>query len=153
MKRIKYKIACVGRIKEAHFTELIESCKREINRHGCLEIYEVDDERIPTKAGDKVNAMIVSAEGERLRSVIDSSDYIIALCIDGKKTTEDILRRQIDRAADRGCAAVTFVIGGSLGLSPDIVRLADYKMSVSDMTFPHQLMRVALVEQLAQLER
>lgn len=131
--------------------EIISEYKREIDRHGGLEICEVPDERIPGKAGDRINAMILETEGRRLSAAIDRSDYVIALYIDGKKTSEDMLRKHIERASMRGCGTVTFVIGGSLGLAPAIINRADYRMSVSDMTFPHQLMRAALAEMLSRL--
>ncbi len=148
-----YKIACVGKIKENHFTQMIDGFRHDIDKSDRLQICEVPDERIPQKAGEKVNSMIIHAEAERLKSVIDRSDYIIVLCIEGKKTSTSELVSQIKKAADRGCQTVTFVIGGSLGLDPEIIRMADYKMSISNMTFPHQLMRVAIAEQLAGVSR
>ena len=136
---MKYKIACVGKIKEDYFTKLIDGYRKEINKRDSLEICEVPDERIPQKNGDRVNSIILNAEAARLKNVIAPEDYVIVLCINGKKmSTADLTEQR----------TVTFVIGGSLGLANDIMKLADYKMSVSDMTFPHQLMRVALTEQI-----
>ena len=148
---MKYRIACVGRIKEDYFTGMIEEYCRGIDGRDSLEICEVPDERIPQKCGDKVNAMILQAEAARLKNVIDPSSYVIALCIEGKKTSTKALKEQILKLAARECDMVTFVIGGSLGLAPDIVKLADYRLSVSHMTFPHQLMRVALAEQIMEV--
>lgn len=148
-----YKIACVGKIKEQHFTDMIEQYRKSMDHRDKLMVCEVPDERIPQKAGDKVNAMIITAEADRLRSVIDRDDYVIAMCIEGKKTTTDQLVRHIKRAGDRDCSTVTFVIGGSLGLDSDIISRADYRMSISDMTFPHQLIRVALAEQISIVSR
>lgn len=150
---MKYKIACVGKIKEDHFTRLIDMYGREINKRDSFEICEVPDERIPQKSGEKVNSMILHAEAERLRNVIRQDEYIIVLCIEGKKTSTAALKKQIDIAADRNHEKVTFVIGGSLGLAPEITRMADYRMSISDMTYPHQLMRVALAEQIDVVSR
>lgn len=146
-----YKIACVGRIKEAYFTELIDEYRRGIGQGDSLLICEVPDERIPVKSGIRINEMVVNAEAERLKSVIDRRSYIIVLCIEGKKTGTQNLRQQIEKAENMGFGCVTFVIGGSLGLSCDIIKMADYKMSISDMTFPHQLMRVVLTEQISRL--
>lgn len=148
-----YKIACVGRIKEQHFTDMIEQYRKSMDHRDKLIVCEVPDERIPQKAGDKVNAMIIAAEADRLRSVIDRNDYVIAMCIEGKKTTTDQLVRHIKRAGDRDCSTVTFVIGGSLGLASDIISRADYRMSIADMTFPHQLIRVTLAEQISIVSR
>lgn len=145
---MKYKIACVGKIKEDYFTKLIDGYRREINKRDSLEICEVPDERIPQKNGDRVNSMILHAEAERLKNVISPEDHVIVLCIDGKKTSTSDLTEQVRKAEERDRRTVTFVIGGSLGLADEIVKLADYRMSVSDMTFPHQLMRVALTEQI-----
>ena len=153
VKSMLYTIACVVKIKENHFTQMIDGFRMDIDKSDRLQICEVADERIPQKAGEKVNSMIIHAEAEKLKSVIDRSDYIIVLCIEGRKTTTSELAAQIKKAADRGCGTVTFVIGGSLGLAPEIIRMADYKMSISNMTFPHQLMRVALAEQLAKVSR
>jgi 23S rRNA (pseudouridine1915-N3)-methyltransferase len=143
-----YKIACVGRIKEDYFTELIDRYRREIDKRDKLVICEVPDERIPQKSGEKVNSMIIHAEAVRLKNVISRDDYVIVLCIEGRKTATEELKSRIERVKQQGYGTVTFVIGGSLGLDPDIIRMADYKFSVSEMTFPHQLMRVALAEQL-----
>ena len=137
---MKYKIACVGKIKEDYFTKLIDGYRKEIN--------EVPDERIPQKNGDRVNSIILNAEAARLKNVIAPEDYVIVLCINGKKMSTADLTEQVRKAEERDQRTVTFVIGGSLGLANDIMKLADYKMSVSDMTFPHQLMRVALTEQI-----
>ena len=135
---MKYKIACVGKIKEDYFTKLIDGYRKEINKRDSLEICEVPDERIPQK----------NAEAARLKNVIAPEDYVIVLCINGKKMSTADLTEQVRKAEERDQRTVTFVIGGSLGLANDIMKLADYKMSVSDMTFPHQLMRVALTEQI-----
>lgn len=145
---MKYKIACVGKIKEDYFTKLIDGYRKEINKRDSLEICEVPDERIPQKNGDRVNSIILNAEAARLKNVIAPEDYVIVLCINGKKMSTADLIEQVRKAEERDQRTVTFVIGGSLGLANDIMKLADYKMSVSDMTFPHQLMRVALTEQI-----
>jgi len=140
---LKYKIACVGKIKEDYFTKLIDGYRKEINKRDSLEICEVPDERIPQKNGDRVNSIILNAEAERLKNVIAPEDYVIVLCINGKKMSTADLTEQVRKAEERDQRTVTFVIGGSLGLANDIM-----KLSVSDMTFPHQLMRVALTEQI-----
>ncbi len=145
---MKYKIACVGKIKEDYFTKLIDGYRKEINKRDSLEICEVPDERIPQKNGDRVNSIILNAEAARLKNVIAPEDYVIVLGINGKKMSTADLTEQVRKAEERDQRTVTFVIGGSLGLANDIMKLADYKMSVSDMTFPHQLMRVALTEQI-----
>jgi 23S rRNA (pseudouridine1915-N3)-methyltransferase len=146
-----YKIACVGKIKEKYYTELIEKSVKSVKGRDSLVIAEVPDEKIPQKAGDKINAAILDKEGEALVKVIDRDSYVIALCIEGKKTDTDELRRLISRAEDRGYRKITFVIGGSLGLSPKVTELADYKLSISDMTFPHQLMRAVIAETISNL--
>ena len=119
---MRYKIACVGRIKEDYLTQIIEEDRKAVNRHDELIICEVPDEQIPRKASDKVNARIINTEAQKLKNVIENDEYIIALCIEGRKTTREDLRKQIVKAENLGRNTVTFVIGGSLGLDPEIIK-------------------------------
>lgn len=143
-----YNIACVGKIKESYYTELIEEYARSLCNGNKLIIRQVADEPIPRSAGDAVNLKLMKAEGNRLLDNIENDEYVIALCIEGKQTNTKQLKAIIDKASDKGYRAVTFVIGGSLGLDERCVKRADYKLSFSKMTYPHQLMRVMLAEQI-----
>lgn len=148
------KLIAVGSIKEAYYRNKINEYMGQIQRHGDLKLVEIKDESIPRNAGDRICERIKLVEGEKILSHIQPQDYVIALCIDGTPTTEEKLINVLQRAetgAKTGC--ITFVIGGSLGLSEQVIRRADYRMSCSNMTFPHQLMRVMLLGQLATYDR
>lgn len=145
---IKIKLICVGKVKEEYYRDKIEELKSRINREGkyCLEIIEVMDESIPKNAGVSIMESIKKTEGEKLLSNIKKKDYVIALCIEGKPTDNKKLTELIRKAKEDYYDSITFVIGGSLGLSCEVIKRADYKLSFSNMTFPHQLMRAMLLE-------
>lgn len=145
------KIACVGKIKEQYYTDMIDEYQDLIPRQHELKICQVDDEKIPGNASGTVKQQILIREGRKLLDIIHKTDYVIALCIDGKQHSTTDICSICRKAWERGYQTITFVIGGSLGLSPEVVKRADYKLSFSLMTFPHQLMRVMLVEQLADI--
>lgn len=143
-----FNIACVGKIKESYYTELIEEYGNSLCNGNQLIIRQVADEPISRNAGDAIYTKLIKAEGERLLANIGKDEYVIALCIEGKQTNTKTLQHIIHKASDKGCKVVTFVIGGSLGLDDRCVKRADYKLSFSRMTYPHQLMRVMLAEQI-----
>lgn len=116
-----------------------------------LELIELKDESIPKGAGESVVEKIKDMEGEKILEHILPGEYVVALCIDGRATTEDKLHGIMEAAEERAASGITFVIGGSLGLGSEVIKRADYRMSFSRMTFPHQLMRVMLLAQLAKL--
>lgn len=142
------KIIAVGKIKEKYFQNKVEELAKEIGKKNKISLIEVADESIPKKAGENLWEEIKLREGERILEQISKEDYVIALCIEGESTDEKKLQKLFDRARDLEKESVTFVIGGSLGLHPLVTKRADYKMSFSKMTFPHQLMRVMLLEQI-----
>ena len=109
---------------------------------------EPADEKTPDSASDTVNRMIKEKEGDRLLSFIKDDSYVIALAIDGKMLDSVELSEKIDNLMLSGKSDIVFVIGGSLGLDKRVLDRADYKLSFSKMTFPHQLMRVILLEQI-----
>lgn len=143
-----FKIVCVGKIKEVYYTDMIDAFKRQIDKKHKLVIIQHDDERIPQNASDTVKKKIVDTESRKCMESIGKSEYVVALCINGKKCTTEMLKDKIWQAEDRGIKTVTFLIGGSLGMSDELIQKADFKLSFSDMTFPHQLMRVMLLDQL-----
>lgn len=146
-----FKIACVGKVKESYYCDMIQEYQALIQKRHKLAIYQVEDEKIPGNASDAVKQQILLREGRRLLEGIQKNDYVIALCIDGRQHSTKDIKSICYKAWERGCQTITFVIGGSLGLSPEVINRADYKLSFSLMTFPHQLMRVMLVEQLADI--
>lgn len=143
------KIIVVGRIKEVYYRNKAEEFLRAIRKRYSAEVIELNDESIPGNAGESVMNGIRELEGKRILENIRNTDYVIALCIDGQMLFSDRLKAVAARDVERGFKDIVFVIGGSLGLSDAVVKRADYKLSFSHMTFPHQLMRVMLLEQLS----
>ena len=145
---MKITICCVGKIKEKFYSQAIEEYSKRLSKYCKLEIKEAADEKTPDSAGDTVNRMIKEKEGDRLLSFIKDDSYVIALAIDGKMLDSVELSEKIDNLMLSGKSDIVFVIGGSLGLDKRVLDRADYKLSFSKMTFPHQLMRVILLEQI-----
>ena len=145
---MKYSIICVGKIKEKFYTQAVEEYAKRLSRYGKLEIIEVADEKTPDQASDTVNRMIKDKEGERILAQIKEDAYVLALAIEGKMLDSEELAGKIESLGVSGTSHIAFVIGGSLGLSEKVMKRADYALSFSKMTFPHQLMRVILLEQI-----
>ena len=144
---MKITIACVGKIKEKYFTDAINEYAKRLSRYVTLNIAEVPDEKAPENMSPAQMEQVKEIEGERLNKVIKDG-YVVALAINGKKMTSEGFASFISDTMVKGASHITFVIGGSLGLSDKILKRADFKLSFSDMTFPHQLMRVVLLEQI-----
>ena len=145
---MKITICCVGKRKEKFYSQAIEEYSKRLSKYCKLEIKEAADEKTPDSASDTVNRMIKEKEGDRLLSFIKDDSYVIALAIDGKMLDSVELSEKIDNLMLSGKSDIVFVIGGSLGLDKRVLDRADYKLSFSKMTFPHQLMRVILLEQI-----
>ena len=144
------KITCVvvGKIKEKYFTDAIREYSKRLSRYCKLEIVELADEKTPDGASEAEEVAIREKEGERILKALKDDAYVIALAIEGKMLDSVELSQKIDRLGVSGTSHIAFVIGGSLGLAPAVMKRADYALSFSRMTFPHQLMRVVLLEQL-----
>jgi 23S rRNA (pseudouridine1915-N3)-methyltransferase len=145
---MKISIVCVGKVKEKYFTGAIEEYAKRLSRYCKLEIVEVADEKTPDGASAALNEQIKEKEGKRILEKIPEEAYVIALAIEGKQPDSVELSRKIDAMGVKGTSHIVFIIGGSLGLSPMVMKRADEAMSFSRMTFPHQLMRVILLEQI-----
>lgn len=145
---MKITILTVGKIKEKYFTAAIAEYAKRLSRYCKLEIIEVQDEKTPDKAPDAINWQIKEKEGERLLANIREDAYVIALAIQGKELSSEQLAQKIEQLTLNGKSHIVFIIGGSLGLSDAVLKRADYQLSFSPMTFPHQLMRVILLEQI-----
>lgn len=141
-------IYCVGKIKECFYREAVDEYGKRLGRYCRLTIVEVPDEKTPDRASEAQERLIKEKEGERLLSRIKEGTYLIALAIDGRRMDSVSFSRFIGDLGIRGKSDIGFVIGGSLGLSEAVLKRADLKLSFSDMTFPHQLMRVILLEQV-----
>lgn len=148
---MKIKIVCVGKIKETYLADGISEFVRQIQKTNPIEIVELVDEKTPQGASEVLEDRIRDIEGKRILEKIDSSEHVFALCIEGKQLTTKQFRGRIETLEREGKECLTFVIGGSLGLSPEVVKRAKDKISFSSMTFPHQLMRLILVEQIARV--
>jgi 23S rRNA (pseudouridine1915-N3)-methyltransferase len=141
-------IVCVGKVKEKFYRDAIQEYAKRLSRYCKLEIEEVADEKTPENASAALEEEIKNKEGSRLLKKIPDSAFVIALAIEGKSLSSTELAGKIDRLGLSGKSHIVFVIGGSLGLSPKVLKRADALLSFSKMTFPHQLMRVILLEQI-----
>ena len=145
---MRINIVCVGKIKEKYLKLGIDEFKKRLSKYCKLEIIELEDEKAPENLSDKEMLMIKEKEGKKILSKIKDNSYVIALAIDGTNLSSEELAETINKLGVRGISNITFVIGGSLGLSDEVLSRADYKLSFSKMTFPHQLMRLILLEQV-----
>ena len=141
-------ILCVGKIKEKFYRDAISEYEKRLSRYCKLDIVEVADEKTPDNASEVVEKQIKDKEAERMEKYIKEGAYVIALAIEGKQLDSVELSEKIGQLGLTGTSHIIFVIGGSLGLSERILKRADYKLSFSKMTLPHQLMRVVLLEQV-----
>ena len=141
-------LVTVGKIKEKYLEQAIAEYSKRLSRYCGLETIQVADEKTPAGASSAVEEQIKEKEGERILSQIREGAYVIALAIDGQMRDSVELSQKISKLGIDGISHIVFVIGGSLGLSSRVLKRADYKLSFSRMTFPHQLMRVILLEQI-----
>lgn len=145
---MRISIYTVGKIKEKYFTDAIKEYEKRLSRYCKLEIVEVADEKTPDGASEALEQQIKEKEGERLLKAIKDDVYLLALAIDGKMYDSVEFSRKLEQLGIQGKSHVGFVIGGSLGLADSVMKRADGTVSFSKMTFPHQLMRVILLEQV-----
>ena len=145
---MKITLVTVGKIKEKFFEDAIKEYSKRLSRYCKLEILQVADEKTPEGASEAVELQIKEKEGQRILSLIRDDAYVIALAIEGKMLDSEELAERIEKLGVSGISQIVFVIGGSLGLSAQVMTRADYALSFSRMTFPHQLMRVVLLEQI-----
>lgn len=145
---MKIDIVCVGKIKEKYFTQAIEEYVKRLSRYCTIGIIEVPDEKTPDGASEGLENKIKSIEGEKLLKKIPEDAYVITLEIKGKQLSSTELAKKMSDLFVTGKSHIVFVIGGSLGLSEEVMKRSDYALSFSAMTFPHQLMRVVLLEQI-----
>ena len=145
---MKITLLTVGKIKEKYLRDGIAEYAKRLSRYCKLDIIEAADEKTPDRASEAEELQIKETEGIRIMKNIKDSDYVIALAIDGKMLDSVELSEKIESLGIQGESSIVFVIGGSLGLSDTVLKRADYKLSFSKMTFPHQLMRMILLEQV-----
>ena len=145
---MEIRIVSVGKIKEKYLSAGIAEYAKRLSRYCKLTFCQVPDEKTPDKASDALNEQIKNTEAQRLMKQIREQDYVIALALDGKMLDSVELSEKISHLGVEGKSSIAFVIGGSLGLGEEVLRRADYKLSFSKMTFPHQLMQMILLEQI-----
>lgn len=142
---MKITFISVGKIKESFYTKQIEDHIKNIKKYAQVQVIEVPDEKCPEKLSDKEMIQVKDKEGERILSKISSDDFVIALAIEGKIISTADLKSLINKWQ---APSLVFIIGGSLGLSDKVLKRSNYKLSFSRLTFPHQLMKVLLTEQV-----
>lgn len=140
-------IICVGSLKEKYLVDAVNEYRKRLSRYCKFDITELSEEKITDQETDAVIEKTLSKEGEKILSKVGKSDYIIAMCVEGKQLSSQELSEKLNDIS-MSYGSVDFIIGGSWGLSEEVKRRADFKLSVSKMTFPHQLFRVMLTEQI-----
>ncbi|GFI65377.1 ribosomal RNA large subunit methyltransferase H [Lachnospiraceae bacterium] len=145
---MKITIVCVGKVKEKFFREAVSEYEKRLSRYCRFDIVEVADEKTPEGAGSLLEEQIREKEGRRILEKLREDAFVCTLEINGKRLSSEELARWMEKLTVGGTSHIMFVIGGSLGLHESVSRRADLRLSFSDMTFPHQLMRVILTEQV-----
>ena len=145
---MKISVITVGKIKEKYLKDAIAEYSKRLSKYCKLEIIEVSDEKTPDSASEVVEMQIRDKEGDRILKYIKDDMYVITLEIAGKMLTSEELAEKIENLGIQGKSSIAFIIGGSIGLGNKILKRSDYALSFSKMTFPHQLMRVILLEQI-----
>ena len=145
---MKITVITVGKIKEKYLRDAIAEYSKRLGKYCKLEIIEVADEKTIEQASENVENQIRTREGERILKYIREDSYVITLEIQGKLLTSEELAGKIEHTGLQGVSHITFIIGGSIGLGENVLARSDFALSFSRMTFPHQLMRVILLEQI-----
>lgn len=145
---MKITILSVGKIKEKYLKDAIGEYSKRLSAYCTLQLIEVPDEKAPENLSDKDMELIKEKEGRRLLEKLKDSQHLIVLDIKGKQHTSEAFSKQIETLQIQGKSDLAFIIGGSLGLSKEVLDRANDKLSFSKMTFPHQLMKVILLEQV-----
>ena len=140
-------ILCVGKVKEKFFRDAIDEYSKRLSKYCKLEITELPDEKIPDKVNDSISNEIKEKECNNIINHIKKDSYVVALDLKGKEYSSEEFSKRIDMITMQN-SKITFIIGGSLGLTQNLLNIADEKICFSKMTFPHQLIRIFLVEQI-----
>ncbi len=145
---LKINIICIGKIKEQFFRDAIDEYSKRLNKYCTLNILELPDEKIPNNASDKEISIVKDKEGQNIFNNLKKDSYIICLDLNGKQFTSEEFASKINNISLNYNSTISFIIGGSLGISKNILNISDESISFSKMTFPHQLFRVILLEQI-----
>lgn len=141
-------VVCVGKLKEKYWRDAIAEYSKRLGRFCSLTITELKEERLPDNASPAEEQKVIDAEGQSILKAVKNDDYVIALDVKGKGLSSEQLAEKIGDLGLQGRSNLVMIIGGSLGLSEEVRRRADFRLSFSAMTFPHQMMRVILLEQV-----
>ena len=139
-------VICVGRLKEKFFAQACDEYIKRLSRYGKVAVIEVADEREPDRLSSVEIDRVKESEAQKILRHIKEGDQIIALCVDGKKHSSENFAQLIENMSGKG--RICFIIGGSLGIGDSVLKIASDRISLSDMTMPHQLARVVLLEQI-----
>jgi 23S rRNA (pseudouridine1915-N3)-methyltransferase len=145
---MKITIITVGKIKEKYLKDAIDEYSKRLSKYCKLEIVEVSDEKTPDNASVVLEEQIRSKEAERILKYVKEDAFVITLEINGKQLTSEELADKVDKLGVQGVSHIIFIIGGSIGLGKEVLQKSNFALSFSKMTFPHQLMRVILLEQI-----
>ena len=145
---MKITIIAVGKIKEKFYRDAVAEYEKRLGRYCKLEIIQVEDEKTPDKAGTSLDEVVKQKEAERILKYLREDAYVVTLEIQGKSYDSEGFAGYMENLATKGASHIQFIIGGSLGLHEEVCKKADLAVSFSKMTFPHQLMRVILLEQI-----
>ena len=145
---MKITLITVGKIKEKYLKDAIAEYSKRLSKYFKLEVIEVADEKTPDQASENVEQQIRKKEGERILRYVKEDAYVITLEIGGTMLDSVAFAKKIETLGVQGKSHIIFIIGGSIGLGEDVLKRSDYGLSFSKMTFPHQLMRVILLEQV-----
>ncbi|KRM27499.1 rRNA large subunit methyltransferase [Schleiferilactobacillus harbinensis DSM 16991] len=148
MKPLNIKVIGVGKLKEKYFKAGIAEYKKRLDKLAKVQIVEVADEKAPESLSAAEMAQVKEKEGSRILGKIKDKEYVIALAIEGKQRSSEAFAKEIADLGTYGHPDVTFVIGGTLGLSPEVMQRANDTLSFGKLTMPHQLMRLVLMEQI-----
>lgn len=145
---IRITIISVGKIKEKYFAAAIDEYVKRLKRYASVDITELKDEPVPESLSESERLFVLKKEGQRVLEKIPAGALAVALCVEGKQLSSEETAEYINNAVLSGQSRIVFIIGGSLGLSDEVKKRADFKLSFSKMTFPHRLMKVILLEQI-----
>lgn len=145
---MKVRIICIGKLKEKYWTAAVAEYSKRISGYANIEIIELKESKLHANPSPADEASVLVREGENILGKIKDNDYVIVMEVEGKQLDSVELSRKIQSTFDTKASTIDFIIGGSLGLSDDVKKRADYGLSFSKMTFPHQMARVMLLEQI-----
>jgi len=145
---LKVSIVCVGKVKEKYIKQGIDEYRKRLSRYCSLDITEVEDELIPENASIGEQLIVKKKEAERAAKHIKPGSFVVFLDVAGKKLSSEEFSAKLSGVMNQGYSHVTFVIGGSIGFDEDFLKIADMRLSISDMTFTHQMVRLIILEQI-----